>query len=85
MAREDGTQERIYNMGHGESTVKGVKSVVTTGIAGFIAYYGMGLLGFPQDDLVMYTAATAGVAGVIKYFRNIGNQILAELDINITL
>lgn len=74
-------------MEHTESGIKGAKTVVTTSIAGFIAFAALPWFGYEQDPLdpIVYAAATAFVAGAIKYIRNLANQALKELDINIVL
>lgn len=87
MVNVDGIRERIFNMGHGEGAVKGGKTVITTSLAGLLAYYTLPLIGYTQAPLdpVIYTGLVALFAGGIKYVRNIANQVLAQFDMNITL
>ena len=72
-------------MEHKEGIVKGGKTLVTTSLAGILAYLALPYLGYSNDviDPVVYTGVTAAFAGAIKYLRGLANQFLAVTGINI--
>lgn len=74
-------------MEHRDSVVKGGKTVITTSLAGLIAFYTLPYVGYANTPLdpVVYASATAFVAGAIKYCRDLANQVLHQAGWDIVL
>ena len=74
-------------MEHKKSAAKGTKTIITTSLAGLLAYWALPIFGYSNDPLdpLAYASATAFIAGSIKYLRDLTNQFLDQTGWDITL